>query len=86
VRTLNWIQAMRKVMVAGGIETFVSVLEGDLLEAWDLKEDNYVYADQLDERELVLALGLLRKGVLEREYDEKADRQYFIRNINRGEN
>lgn len=71
-------------MTAGGIETFVSVLEGRVLEDYDFKEDNYVYADDMDERSLAIAEQLMRKGVLNRELDESTDRLYFYRNVIRG--
>ena len=71
-------------MTAGGIETFVSVIEGRLLEDWDLTEDKYVYADDLDERSLLIAEGLMRKGVLNRELDESTDRLFFFRNVAKG--
>lgn len=72
---------MRSVLTRGGIETFISVYEGDLLARFEADEDKKIFANELDERQTELAEGMLKKGVLE--VNEEAGNKYYFLNINR---
>lgn len=72
---------MRSVLTRGGIETFISVYEGDLLARFEADEDKKIFASELDERQTELAEGMLKKGVLE--VNEEAGNKYYFLNINR---
>ncbi len=72
---------MRSVLTLGGIETFISVYEGDLLARFEMDEDKKIFANELDERQTELAEGMLKKGVLD--VNEDAGNKYYFLNINR---
>lgn len=72
---------MRSVLTLGGIETFISVYEGDLLARFEMDEDKKIFASELDERQTELAEGMLKKGVLD--VNEDAGNKYYFLNINR---
>ena len=73
--------AMRSVLTLGGIETFISVYEGDLLARFEMDEDKKIFASELDERQTELAEGMLKKGVLD--VNEDDGNKYYFLNINR---
>jgi hypothetical protein len=72
---------MRSVLTLGGIETFISIYEGDLLARFGADEDKKIFAIELDERQTELAEGMARKGVLE--VNENNEGKYYYLNINR---
>ena len=72
---------MRSVLTLGGIETFISVYEGDLLARFEMDEDKKIFASELDERQTELAEGMLKKGVLD--VNEDNGHKYYFLNINR---
>ena len=72
---------MRSVLTLGGIETFISVYEGDLLARFEMDEDKKIFASELDERQTELAEGMLKKGVLD--VNEDGGNKYYFLNINR---
>lgn len=73
--------AMRSVLTLGGIETFISIYEGDLLARFEMDEDKKIFASDLDERQTELAEGMLKKGVLD--VNEDNGNKYYFLNINR---
>ena len=73
--------AMRSVLTLGGIETFISIYEGDLLARFKMDEDKKIFASDLDERQTELAEGMLKKGVLD--VNEDNGNKYYFLNINR---
>mgnify|MGYP003346643373 FL=1 len=72
---------MRSVLTLGGIETFISIYEGDLLARFEMDEDKKIFASELDERQTELAEGMLKKGVLD--VNEDNGNKYYFLNINR---
>lgn len=72
---------MRSVLTLGGIETFISIYEGDLLARFDMDEDKKIFAHELDERQTELAEGMARKGILE--VDGHDEQKYYFLNVNR---
>lgn len=72
---------MRSVLTLGGIETFISIYEGDLLARFEMDEDKKIFASELDERQTELAEGMLKKGVLD--VNEDSGNKYYFLNINR---
>lgn len=72
---------MRSVLTVGGIETFISIYEGDLLARFEMDEDKKIFASELDERQTELAEGMLKKGVLD--VNENNGNKYYFLNINR---
>ena len=72
---------MRSVLTVGGIETFISIYEGDLLARFEMDEDKKIFASELDERQTELAEGMLKKGVLD--VNEDGGNKYYFLNINR---
>lgn len=68
---------MRSVLTSGGIQTFVSLYEKELLDKYEGKE---MPKTELSEREQEIAKILTHRGVLSREENE--DGIYYIRDVN----
>jgi hypothetical protein len=54
---------MKSILLSGGIQTFISVTESELISTHG---GNVIKKEDLSEREQVIAHGLVRKGVFER--------------------